>query len=328
MSTKTQILALLEGDRGQSISGEYIAERLNISRSAVWKSIKELEKAGYKIKAVTNKGYCLCEDNDIISIQGILPYLSNKDFSEKIFVYDSLESTNKNAKEMAISGAEHGSVIIADNQTAGRGRYDRKFFSPPGHGIYMSLIIHPSRMWFETPTLLTIFAAVSVCEAIESITDKKPQVKWVNDIFLERKKICGILTEAVLDLESGNIQWIVIGIGLNFSTPSTNFPEELQKIAGSVFADENPTTTRNQLIAEIVNRMILPEKRCSEKRIIEKYRQRLMMIGKKVTVSGLGEPYEAIALDIDELGGLVVKKDSGEITSLSAGEISVRENSR
>ena len=328
MSTKTQILALLESNRGQSISGEYIAERLNISRSAVWKSIKELEKAGYKIKAVTNKGYCLSEDNDIISIQGILPYLSNEDFSEKIFVYDSLESTNKTAKEMAISGAKHGSVIIADNQTAGRGRYDRKFFSPPGHGVYMSLIIHPSRMWFETSTLLTIFAAVSVCEAIESITEKKPQVKWVNDIFLERKKICGILTEAVLDLESGNIQWIVIGIGINFSTPSIDFPEDLQNIAGSIFYDGNPTATRNQLIAEIANRMVLPEIHCSEKQIVEKYRQRLMMIGKRVTVSGFGEPYEAIALDIDDLGGLVVKKDTGEITTLSAGEISVRENPR
>jgi len=326
MSTKTQILALLESNRGQSISGEYIAECLNISRSAVWKSIKELEKAGYKIEAVTNKGYCLSEDNDIISVQGMLPYLSKEDFSEKIFVYDSLESTNKTAKEMAISGAKHGTVVIADSQSAGKGRYDRKFFSPPGHGVYMSLIIHPSQMWFETPTLLTIFAAVSVCESIESITNKKPQVKWVNDIFLERKKICGILTEAVLDLESGTIQWIVIGMGINFSTPSIDFPEELQKIAGSIFAEGEPTLTRNQLIAEIVNRMVFPEKQCSEKQIVEKYRQRLMMIGKKITVSGLGEPYEATALDIDDLGGLVVKKDTGEIASLSAGEISVRES--
>ena len=327
MSTKTQILALLESSRGQSISGEYIAERLNISRSAVWKSIKELEKSGYKIKAVTNKGYCLCEDNDIISVQGILPYLSIEDFSNKIFVYDSLESTNKTAKEMAISGAKHGTIVIANNQTAGRGRYDRKFYSPSGHGVYMSLIIHPSRMWFETPTLLTIFAAVSVCEAIESITNKEPQVKWVNDIFLEGKKICGILTEAVLDLESGNIQWIVIGIGVNFSTPSIDFPQELQKIAGSVFPDGNSICTRNQLIAEITNRMVSPEKQCNEKQIIEKYRQRLMMIGKKITITGLGDPYEAIALDIDDLGGLIVEKDTGEIVSLSAGEISVKESS-
>jgi len=326
MNTKTHILALLEGNRGQSISGEYIAERLNISRSAVWKSIKELEKSGYKIKAVTNKGYCLCENNDIISVQGISPYLSTEDSSEKIFVYDSLESTNKTAKEMAISGAKHGTVIIADNQTAGRGRYDRKFFSPPGHGVYMSLIIHPSRMWFETPTLLTIFAAVSVCETIESMTNMKPQVKWVNDIFLEGKKICGILTEAVFDMESGNIQWIVIGIGINFSTPSIDFPDDLQKIAGPVFAYGNPTCTRNQLIAGIINRMVSPDIQRSEKQIIEEYRQRLMMIGKKIKVIGLGEPYEAIALDIDDLGGLIVEKDTGEIISLSAGEISVREN--
>jgi BirA family biotin operon repressor/biotin-[acetyl-CoA-carboxylase] ligase len=330
MSTKNHILALLESNRGQNISGEFIAERLTVSRSAVWKAIKELEKDGYKIKAVTNKGYCLCEDNDILSVQGMLPHLLQRDTAERIFVYDVLESTNKTAKEKAISGAEHGTVIVADCQTSGKGRYGRKFHSPPNNGLYMSFILHPSQLCFSTPTLITAFAAVSVCEAIEAISGKIPQIKWVNDIFISGKagvaprKICGILTEAVTDFESGNTQWIVVGIGINFNKPpKTNFPEDLQQIAGTIFETDNPPTTRNRLCSEIVNRIIHPES-CNEKEMIEKYKQRMYMLGKKVTVIGASETYEAIAIDIDDIGRLVVKKDNGEIQSLTSGEISIK----
>jgi len=328
MSTKKHILALLESKRGQSISGEYISKQLNISRNAVWKAINELKKDGYKIDAATNKGYCLCEDNDILSIAGMLPFLLKEEFATKIHVYDSLETTNKTAKEMAISGAEHGTIIIADSQTAGRGRYDRKFHSPPGHGIYMSFVLRTTKFWFDTPTLVTSFAAVSVCEAIETVTEKKPQIKWVNDVFLDGKKICGISTEAVTDFESGNIEWIVNGIGINFSTPTKDFPEELRNIAGSVFSEENPaspTITRNHLAAELINRMLAIETQHDAKEMLKKYKQRLMMIGKKITVIGIGdEPYEATAIDIDDIGRLIVTKDTGETRVLNSGEISTR----
>jgi len=256
MSSKKYVLALLESKRNQSISGEYIAEQLNVSRNAIWKAIRELRNDGYKIRAVTNKGYCLCEDNDILSVEGMLPYLSQEKISERIFIYDCLESTNKTAKEMAISEAEHGTVVIADSQTAGKGRYGRSFHSPPNHGLYMSLIIKPNQYRFSTPTLITAFSAVTVCEAIEAISDKRPKIKWVNDIFLNGKKICGISAEAITDFESGNTQWIVVGIGVNYSTLATDFPEELRHIAGSVFGLDTPPTTRNHLAAEILNRFL------------------------------------------------------------------------
>ena len=325
MNTKKRILALLESKRGQNISGEHIAEQFNVSRNAVWKAIKELEKDGYRIKAVTNKGYCLCENNDILSVQGMLPFLSQEKIPDRIHVYLSLESTNKTAKEMAISGAEHGTVIVADCQTAGKGRYGRNFYSPPGHGIYMSFILHPAQLWFSTLTLVTSFAAVSVCEAIEAVSEKKPQIKWVNDIFLDEKKICGILTEAVMDFESGNAHWIVVGIGINFSTPIMNFPEDLRQTAGAVFADGNLAVTRNRLTGEIINRMMTPESQCSEKEMLDKYKKRLMMLGKNILITGAGQSYEATAVDIDDIGRLVVKKNDGKILSLSAGEISIRD---
>lgn len=324
MNTKKNILALLENKRGQHISGEYLAQQLNVSRNAVWKAIRELGKDGYRIEAVTNKGYCLCEDNDILSVQGMLPFLLQKKNSDKIFVYDSLESTNKTAKEMAISKAEHGTTIIADTQTAGKGRYDRAFYSPPGRGIYMSFVLHPEQLGFTRPTVATSFAAVSVCEAIEAITDKTPKIKWVNDIFIDGKKICGILTEAVTDFESGNIQWIVIGIGINFSMSLKDFPEDLQQIAGSVFMDGNASTTRNHLAAEIVNRIVTPANQYDEKKILEKYKQRLFMLGEEILVSQMNETYIATAIDIDDIGRLIIKRDSGEILPLSSGEITIK----
>ena len=322
MSTKHHILALLEGNRGQSISGQQIAEQLGISRNAVWKTVKELEKDGHKIKSVTGKGYLLCEDSDVLSVQGMLPFLPCVEMAENIHLYDHLASTNKTAKEMAVSGAGHGTAIIADMQTAGSGRYNRKFFSPPG-GIYLSLVLHPVHLWFD-PSMVTLFAALSVCEAIEAVCQKQPQIKWVNDILLEEKKIGGILTQAIVDFESGATGWIILGIGINFSTPELAFPEELRKTAGSIFAREKPTVSRNRLIAEVIGRVLAPAAKYSEKEIIERYKQRLSTLGQKVLVSSGGsEPYPATALDIDSAGHLVVQTSSGEILCLSAGEVSI-----
>lgn len=324
MSTKKYVLELLESKRGENISGEYIAGQLNVTRNAVWKAVKELEKDGYRIKAVTNKGYCLSDDNDILSVQGMLPFLANKKISGKINIHASLESTNKTAKELAISEAEHGTIIIADCQTAGKGRHSRNFFSPSGHGIYMSFILRlTQRHLIAVPTLVTSYAAVAVCEAIETTTEKKPQIKWINDIFLSEKKISGILTEAITDYESGTIQWIVLGIGINFTTPATGFPENIKHIAGSVFSEEKPTITRNQLAAEIANRILNIENNCDSNTMLAEYKKRLMILGKRVIVTGLHEPFEAMAVDIDEIGRLIVKKDNGDVISLFSGEISI-----
>lgn len=323
MSTKEQVLALLEQNRGRSISGEAIAGQLRLTRNAVWKAVRELEKGGYQIRAVPNKGYCLCENNDILSVQGMLPFLWQKESAGRISVHASLQSTNKTAKEMAMAGAEHGTTVVADCQTAGMGRYSRSFYSPPGHGVYMSLVLHPARLGFETPTLVTVLAAVAVCEAVEAVSGKEPQIKWVNDIYLDGKKICGILTEAVTDFESGNIQWIVAGIGVNFSTPAAAFPPELRPTVGAVFAQGNPPTTRNRLAAEIVNRMVA-ENRHTGGELIDRYKQRLMLVGERVLLTGAHGTCEAVILDVDAAGRLIVKKDGGNIFALSAGEIRVR----
>ena len=324
MSTKNRILELLEQHRGESISGEHLAGILGLSRNTVWKAVKELQKDGYNIVAVTNKGYCLSEENDIISIPGIKPFLSEKSqpFADKIQIYKSLESTNKTAKEMAVTGAEHGTVIISDCQTMGRGRYSRNFFSPYG-GLYMSIILRPEVLRFEHQTSVTAFAAVSVCEAIESISQKAPKIKWVNDIFIDGKKVCGILTEAVTDFESGGLEWVVLGIGINVYTRTEDFPDELQSLATSIYPDEKTPCVRNKLSAEIINRILGFDTYPSVAEIFEKYKKRLMMLGKEVTVIQNKTEYRATAIDVDFVGRLIVKNENGEIITLSSGEIRI-----
>lgn len=324
MSSKEKILALLEIARGKSISGQHIAKELNLSRNAVWKSIKELEKDGYKIDAVRNKGYCLCEDNDILSVQGILPFLKDNDHGSNIIIYDNLQSTNYTAKELALKDNSHGSIILANSQTQGKGRYGRDFYSPAGYGIYMSIILNSSQFTLNPPTLITAFAALCVCEAIETLTKKNPSIKWVNDIYLDKKKICGILTEAITSFETGNIEWIVVGIGINFSTPANIFPDNLNEIAGSIFSDQHPNITRNRLIAEIANRIFDLDYHNNKNGLLAEYKRRLMMLGEKITIIEQKRNYEVTAMDIDSNGALIVKDNSGELKTLCSGEISIK----
>ena len=321
-STKNRILEFLEQQRGKSISGEHIAEMLSISRNSVWKAVKELQKDGYNITAVTNKGYCLSHENDILSVPGIKPFLSEEaqPFADNIRIYKCLESTNKTAKEMALGGAEHGSVIIADCQTMGRGRYYRNFFSPYG-GLYMSIIIRPEVLHFENPTSVTAFAAVSVCEAIEAVSEKKPKIKWVNDIFIDGKKACGILTEAVTDFESGSPEWIVVGIGINVYTRTEDFPDELKSVATSIYPDQKTNGIRNKLSAEIINRILGFGEMPSEAEIFQKYKKRLMVLGREITVIQGNREYRATAIDIDSAGHLIVKTEKEEIITLTSAEI-------
>lgn len=325
MSTKNRILELLECNRGESISGERLAGLLGVSRNAVWKAINELKKDGYNIMAVTNKGYCLSDDNDIISAEGIKPFLSEtaKPFADNIHIFKTLESTNKTAKEMAVAGAEHGTVVISDSQEMGRGRYSRYFFSLSGCGLYMSIILRPEKIHFKNPTSVTAFTAVSVCEAIEKVSDRTPKIKWVNDVFIDGKKVCGILTEAVADFESGALEWIVLGIGINVCIKKVDFPLELQDIATSIFPDNSMHGIRNKLSAEILNRILGVETFPGEEAVFKKYKARLMMLGKEITVFHNQTEFKATAIDIDNEGHLVVKKDNGEIFTLYSGEIRI-----
>jgi len=210
------------------------------------------------------------------SISFLLPEDIKNEMQKRIFFFDSLESTNITAKDKAAAGAEHGTVVIADYQTAGKGCRGKTFFSPAGRGIYMSFILDAGFICLNNPASITASAAVSVCQTIEYTTGKSPKVKKVNDIFLDGRKICGILTESVIGAESHNINFIVLGIGINFNTPLSDFPEELQGIAGSLFESETPPVSRNELTAEIIKAILYPKVKLNEEQMLEEYNKRLL----------------------------------------------------
>ena len=318
MGLKQEILKLLEENREQYLSGQEIANRLSFSRTAVWKSIKALKEDGYEIDAISNKGYRLDTTCDLLSAEGIRCYLSSDYHNVPIEVHQQIDSTNTEAKKQAMNGAPHGTVILAEEQTAGRGRLGRTFYSPKGTGIYMSMVLRPN-LHLSQSIHVTTSVAVAICQVIERLTNQKPQIKWVNDIYLNQQKICGILTEAVTDFESGNVEYLILGIGLNVHTK--DFPVELQSIAGSL----NPeAVTRNEICAHLLNEILPLCEDFSHPFLLDEYKSRSNVLGKWITFMQNQQRYEALAEDIDAQGGLKVRLKSGEQMTLNSGEISIR----
>lgn len=249
MLIKGKVLKILEENKGKNISGEEIAKKLNISRTSIWKAINALRSEGYTINAVTNKGYSLATNTDFISKEGISLYLNNEYSKIDIYTYKLVSSTNDVAKTLALNGAKHGTVIISEEQSVGKGRLGRVFYSPANTGIYMSIILRPNLTAMDS-VLITTSASVAICNAIQKVTGIECQIKWINDIYLNNKKVGGILTEASTNFESGTIDYLILGIGLNFNKPKESFPKELETIASSLFSNNNGNINRNILCAE------------------------------------------------------------------------------
>ena len=323
MTTKEKLLALLEENKGTFFSGEEIARTLQVSRAAVWKAVNALREDGYTIDATTNKGYRLSPDSDILSPQGIRRFLKPEYQDLDLTVLSTAPSTNALVREKANQGCPEGCVIVACEQTAGRGRYGRQFFSPADTGVYLSLLLRPTAYSPQQATCLTAAAAAAMCQAIEAVTGQQPGIKWVNDIFLHGKKVCGILTEAAVGLETGALDYMVLGAGVNLYPPAEGFPEEIQSIAGSVLERSCPEA-KNRLVGEFLNRFwdfyTHPECRA----YLEDYRARSLAIGQNVTVLSAGRAVSAYAYGIDDDFRLLVRYENGDTEALSYGEIRIQ----
>lgn len=320
MTVKEHILKLLENNRGKYYSGQDIAEEINVSRAAVWKAVKQLQADGYRIDAVSNKGYCMSDDNDIISSDSIKKYLTVP--INNIEVYKTVTSTNDLAKQYALDLKPEGTVIVAREQTAGRGRKGRSFYSPMSTGVYISVLLRPE-LTAEKTLYITTAAAVAVAKAIEKISGKEAKIKWVNDIFVDGKKVCGILTEGAIDFETGKMQYAVLGIGVNIKKPENDFPSEIQNIAGSVF-DTTDKEVSSIIVAEILNNFMNYYKNLASKPFYEEYKKRMFLIGKQLTVYSGKDSYPAVAIDLDEELSLIVKDENGNIKKLNTGEVSIK----
>ncbi len=324
MTTKEKVFKYLEEHNRNFTSGQDMADDLYVTRAGIWKAVNTLRKEGYNIEAVTNKGYRLVLEKDVLSQKGIDELLHKEKIDIKTVVFDEATSTNDIAKEYAGNSSDDV-VIIANHQTKGRGRRGRNFYSPKGCGLYISFLLHP-KMSIEKATQVTCMAAVAVCKAIEKLTGKDVKIKWVNDIFLDGKKICGILTEGATSLEDGSLSYMVVGIGINLYLPKDGFPDDIKNTAGVLFPEgELEENMKNRLSAGVIRELTNLLGSGDVNDYLEDYRSRSMLIGNYVkilnggTVSGGYGKVEGI----DDECHLIVRRDNGEVEALSSGEVSV-----
>lgn len=325
LKTIDLVLLELEKNRGTFISGQSIATQLNLTRASVWRAVKQLREQNYLIEGSTKLGYCLSTEREQLSLQSILPFLEKYNAPQtEVIYYPTIDSTNKEAKRLSLEHAEHGTIVVADEQSHGLGRNGKSFFSPLGNGIYLSMILKP-KVDASLALKVTSMAAVAVCRTLKQTLNLEGRIKWVNDVYLNNLKVCGILTEGVTGFESRKVETIVVGIGINYQEGESGFPNDLKEIATTLFKkDEKPTISKSELIGSLVASLRKLVDNLDDNSYIEEYRQLSLVIGKNVKVIQGDVAYEAIAEAIDDNGFLTVRLEDNTLKVLQSGEISIR----
>lgn len=313
--TEDKVLEALETNRDRPVSGAALAKEAGVSRNAVWKAVNALIARGYPVTS-SKRGYTLSCDSEVVSAQGIAKYLNEKVRAVcAIDVRKTVTSTNTVAKELASSGASEWTTVVATEQTGGKGRQGRKFYSGAGAGVYFTVVVRPRD---ERAGFLTVIAALAASRAIEKVFGTSPAVKWVNDVYVDGRKCVGILTEAVTDLESRGIEFAVVGTGFNLNEPEGGYPEEIRDIAGTVGAKVKDGA--NRVVAAALNEYYELYTSFDKKAVAEEYRARSFLIGRTVTVVKASEEREAVVTGIDDECRLEV--DYGrERALLDSGEV-------
>lgn len=318
---KAEILALLREADGY-VSGQELCEKFGVSRTAVWKAIKQLKAKGYEIEAVPHKGYHLKAAADVINVPELESLRKTKWIGQEVYYYDSIDSTNTKAKELAEQGASTGTLVVADRQVAGKGRRGRNWESPSNVGIFMTILLKPE-INPNHASMLTLVAALAVAEAINDVTGACAQIKWPNDIVINGKKICGILTE--MSAQFDYISNIVVGIGINVHNES--FPEDISQVASSLFLECGQKFHRAFIIEKVLENFEeyfeIFEETEDLTGIMNSYNALLVNRGANVRVLDPKKPFEGKAMGITKKGELIV--DTWEARRLvSSGEVSVR----
>lgn len=323
---KTEILKLLREAEGY-VSGQQISERFGVSRTAVWKVIRQLQEDGYHVEAVRNKGYHIVDCPDVMTKEELASLMNTQWAGRNILYYDVTDSTNLRIKQAGDEGAPHGTLAVADRQTAGRGRRGRTWESPAGSNIYMSILLRPE-ITPDKASMLTLVMALSVAEGIGQCMSQSEcpvlQIKWPNDIIINGKKLAGILTEMSSQIDY--INHVTIGVGINVNT--TDFPEEIAQTATSLQIECGHSVKRAHLIAAVMER--LEEnyetflKTGDLSGLIDRYSALLVNRDRDVRIICMKETYEAHAVGIDNTGELIVRREDGSVEKINAGEVSVR----
>ena len=327
MKMKTEILKLLRETDGY-VSGQQISRQFGVSRTAVWKVIRQLQEDGYQVEAVRNKGYHIVDSPDVMTKEELASLMKTRWAGRNILYYDVTDSTNLRIKQAGDEGAPHGTLAVADRQTAGRGRRGRTWESPAGSSIYMSILLRPE-IAPNKASMLTLVMALNVVEGIRECVGSGEdipgiQIKWPNDIIINGKKLAGILTEMSSQIDY--INHVTVGVGINVNM--TEFPEEIADTATSLRLECGHTVKRASLIAAVMERLeenyeiFLETEDLSG--LLGRYSALLVNRDRDVLIIGQKEKYQAHAIGIDNTGELIVRREDGSIEKINAGEVSVR----
>jgi BirA family transcriptional regulator, biotin operon repressor / biotin---[acetyl-CoA-carboxylase] ligase len=313
---KEKILGYLN-KKHDYFSGDQIAKHLGISRQGLWKHIQELKDSGYEIEAVPHLGYRLISCPDRLFAFEITRGLNTKFIGKKIHYFDCLASTMDLAMQLGMQAHANGTLVLAESQTHGQGRLGRSWFSPKYKGIYLSLILRPKILPAASP-ILTLMAAVSICEAVKEVTGLDAQIKWPNDILIHNKKLAGILTE--MNAEMDKVNFVVIGIGINVNNDKKSLIAQATSLKEERGEGLSRITLLQELLSRIENNYLLLENKGSQE-IIDKWRSFSLTLGKRVKVYCQNKHLEGLALDIDQDGGLLIRRDSGIISKVTCGDV-------
>ncbi len=324
MKTDERIIKLLAEAPGEPVSGEELARRLDMSRSAVWKRIRNLRELGFDISGGTAKGYTLQGIEDLIRPEYISRKLKTRLVGKNIVYKPVTGSTNRDAFELADEGAPEGTCVIADVQTKGRGRMGRSWAAPAASAVLTSMIFRPE-LSPQTATLLTLVAGIAAANAVRRVTDLEPWIKWPNDLKIGDKKLAGILTE--MHAEMDRVHYVVVGMGINVNISLKSFPKEIKKLATSLSIETGRIVNRNQLIATLYYEMESAYRRLIErgpKAVIEQWELIAGIRGKRVRATMIdGKTVEGVAVGLGPDGSLHIEDDIGRERQITAGDVEV-----
>ena len=320
---RARILKLLRQQSQDYLSGEEISRQLAVSRTAVWKHIQELKNHGYEIEAHPRKGYRLKSRPDLLLPEEIRAGLATQLLGKQIVHFYDTSSTNNEAKRLAADDAVEGTIVVSEAQTLGRGRLNRGWFSPPGGGVWVSVILRPPFPPQEAPKC-TLMAAVATVEAIREASGLNCGIKWPNDILWQGRKLVGILTEMSAEMDA--INFVVLGIGINVSLQESDFPEELRNIGASVSMGAEREVSRVEVLQKLLERLeywYQVVKQEGFEPVLEAWRRESVTLGQPVRVLAGEETYDGVAEELAEDGSLLVRTENG-LRSVLAGDVSLR----
>lgn len=320
--TKNSVLKILRKENDY-VSGEKISNLLGVSRTAVNTAVKSLRKEGYGIQSSTNKGYLLTAAPDCLTAAELSAYITEQRMKSVLCV-DTVDSTNNKLRELALSGATEGQIVVANEQLGGRGRRGRNFISPKDKGIYLSMLLKPNSLPSDIIEI-TMWTAVAVNNAIYTVCGIRAGIKWVNDLVINRRKVCGILTETSVESENGYVQYVIIGIGINVNEGTDDFPKELCDIATSLSAETGKAYSRAQLVSELIKELDLMRSAWPQesKQYLDAYRSDNITVGKDLYIVQNSVKKEGVATSINDDFSLNVRYRDGSSATLSGGEISI-----